>query len=112
MLGAWMVKYTTKKVSILHLEHVQIHNLTDILNSSLTFASSIFSFSVEDMLSGWKYCTSIVEVLGLISIILVVKLLKQFNHNNTGIGCLINTRIQALTFRSAKIGRASWRERV
>lgn len=31
---------------------------SDILNSSLTLASSIFIFSEEDMLSGWKYCTN------------------------------------------------------
>lgn len=29
---------------------------SDILNSSLTFASSSFIFSADDMLSGWKYC--------------------------------------------------------
>lgn len=29
---------------------------SDILNSSLTFANSIFIFSADDMLSGWKYC--------------------------------------------------------
>lgn len=32
---------------------------SDILNSSLTLASSSFSFSAEDMLSGWKYCIDV-----------------------------------------------------